>query len=80
MNIVFDFHKKVDHLMERDLGESRFVYSYGGTFEHRMITMNISSIGTTKKGIGPTYAAKVIIFLLYQFILFDYRAIAMVFE
>lgn len=38
LHAVFDFHKKIDALLEKE--------------RHK-------SLGTTKKGIGPTYAAKV---------------------
>ena len=41
-HLVFDFHQEIDGLVENSRSE----------------TEGITKIGTTKKGIGPTYATK----------------------
>lgn len=58
-HLVFDFHQIVDGLKEVELGGSRYVLALCRA--RRLLLLNLldsSSIGTTKKGIGPAYSAK----------------------
>lgn len=55
-HLVFDFHQIVDGLKEVELGGSR--YSTFSIFAPLVLTSTRCSIGTTKKGIGPTYSGK----------------------
>ena len=57
MHVVLDVQQEVDGLIEQEKGQSRSVIidcglQYSTPHDHY-------SLGTTKKGIGPTYSAKV---------------------
>lgn len=51
--LVFDFHQIVDGLKEVELGGNRYTFLFCNHLH-----LNHSSIGTTKKGIGPAYSGK----------------------
>lgn len=53
--LVFDFHKQSDGFIERGRGNSR--WDEWAAEIH--INLVYTSLGTTKKGIGPTYSSKV---------------------
>ena len=53
-HLVFDFHQIVDGLKEVELGGSRYLC----LFFYLQLFLTLSSIGTTKKGIGPAYSGK----------------------
>lgn len=61
--LVFDFHQIVDGLKEVELGRSRygsisppFFFTFLSWGAH--LVCFVSSIGTTKRGIGPAYSGK----------------------
>lgn len=53
--LVFDFHQIVDGLKESELKGSRYIH---GIFLPFSSNTSNTSIGTTKKGIGPAYSGK----------------------
>ena len=63
-HLVFDFHQIVDGLKEVELGGSSCVFfftilpPFNLARRRSLLVGGLTSIGTTKKGIGPAYSAK----------------------